>query len=402
MSDGTARIRLGFLDGLRGLAALYVLLGHAYVAIREPVDAAASPALLKLLKLIDAGHFAVAVFIVLSGYLLMLPVARRADRRIPGGTGGYLRRRARRILPTYYAALALSAGLLLAFPWLLRPGDLTWGSILWHAALLHNLSPRWVQSINGPMWSVALEWQIYFLLPLVLLPLMRRWGAAAALAAGVALGLAPHFLLPANANFDWTYPWYIGLFALGAAGAVVNVAPTPAAAALRAWVPWGLIAGGLGALTLFILLFRLRWAWEYLWLTDLLLGLTVTCAIVYLARMQLALAAGQGQGSTNAPAQLALRVLDSRAVAGLGRFSYSMYLIHEPLLRLTAGFLLALGLPAPALFAAQFLLAVPLVIGLCYLFYLPFERPFVRHAGRPPGRAGQPGTAPLPAKEPVS
>ena len=103
------RLRLDFLDGLRGLAALYVLLYHA--SLRAGVLAAAAPAqpVAKAISvlhfcLLGYGHLAVAVFIVLSGYCLMLPVARTEGAVLPGGALAFIQRRARRILPPYYAA----------------------------------------------------------------------------------------------------------------------------------------------------------------------------------------------------------------------------------------------------------------------------------------------------------
>ncbi len=67
------RIRLAYLDGIRGLAALYVVLVHSWA-----LDDALQPSLLWLpvTKLLRYGIFAVVIFIVLSGYCLMLPVVR--------------------------------------------------------------------------------------------------------------------------------------------------------------------------------------------------------------------------------------------------------------------------------------------------------------------------------------
>src|SRR6202000_2767237 len=61
------------------------------------------------------GRFAVLVFIVLSGFSLALSPARNGWRL--DGTPAYARRRARRILPAYWAALAFS----LAVAWLVVP-----------------------------------------------------------------------------------------------------------------------------------------------------------------------------------------------------------------------------------------------------------------------------------------
>src|SRR5437660_75394 len=101
-----SRFRLDFLDGIRGLAALYVALFHVSYARQSLPEPARH-----LTDWLQFGHYAVGVFIVLSGYCLMLPVARSADGRLRGGVGSYLRRRAWRILPPYYAALVLALAL---------------------------------------------------------------------------------------------------------------------------------------------------------------------------------------------------------------------------------------------------------------------------------------------------
>lgn len=224
--DGGAvpRVHLDFLDGLRGLAAAYVVCFHFLALNITGLPRWAAHAV----SWANHGHSAVNVFIVLSGFSLMLPVARSGDRSLWGGMRRYLVRRAWRILSPYYAALALSLLALLASPqgmaalrgraalaWSL---DFSAGSLLSHLAVIHNLSPQWSGRINMALWSVAIEWQIYFVFPLLLLPIWRRFGSAAAIAAGFAVGLLP--LVITRYDLSVACFWYIGLFALGMAGAV--------------------------------------------------------------------------------------------------------------------------------------------------------------------------------------
>src|SRR6186713_3008000 len=95
--------RLEYLDGLRALAAIYVVLFHAGVGFLDSERPLAGFAR-TLQRGLSYGHDAVAVFIVLSGYCLMLPVA-RADGQFVRGVPNYFARRAWRILPPYFAAL---------------------------------------------------------------------------------------------------------------------------------------------------------------------------------------------------------------------------------------------------------------------------------------------------------
>src|SRR5689334_7582622 len=77
---GTAAVpvgaRLDYVDGIRALAAIYVMLGHAYY---EPQNGYYASALLSHLGF-QFTRLSVAVFIVVSGFCLMLPVARRQDQ----------------------------------------------------------------------------------------------------------------------------------------------------------------------------------------------------------------------------------------------------------------------------------------------------------------------------------
>src|SRR3954471_12542899 len=88
---------LAFLDGVRGFACFYVMFHHGVLDL----PASGSSIYAALSAFFSEGHYAVDVFIVLSGYCLMLPLL-----RLKGGLPflPFMLRRAIRILPTYYAA----------------------------------------------------------------------------------------------------------------------------------------------------------------------------------------------------------------------------------------------------------------------------------------------------------
>lgn len=377
------RPHLVFLDALRGLAALYVALGHAYVSMRPQLDLGRiGHGVDSLLKLTDLGHFAVAVFIVLSGYCLMLPVVRSADGRIPGGALSFFKRRSRRIMPPYYAALVLSVGIALLIEVLsdesrsaaAEAGALSLGSVGSHLLLVHNLIPQWSETINGPMWSVALEYQIYFLFPFVLLPVWRRFGVMSCLATAFAIGLAP-LLLPAHENLHWTFPWYVGLFALGMTGAVISFSRQPVIARLRVRLPWGLLSAGLLVIVIGCLTQAARWCWSHLWLSDAFVGFAAMCVIVHLAN----------QSQAGASVTGLVKVLSARPLVILGAFSYSLYLIHMPIMMLTAEMLRRTGIDPIGRLIVQMALVLPLAVMVAYWFYTQFEKPFV--SSRKPNRA---------------
>ncbi len=371
------QLRLDYLEGLRGCTALYVVFFHLWYIVRN--FAQPHPKFFPLLDVFALGRPAVAIFIVLSGYVLMLPVLRAADGRLRGGWENYFKRRARRILPPYYAAVFMSLAALALVPdhrarpilWLdySRPAFAP-KVLLSHLFLVHNLSGHWIYAIDLPLWSVATEWQIYFFFPLLLLPLFRRFGIAAAVAAGFAVGLGIHF---ATTRFDLAAPWFLGLFALGMAGAVVSVSDGQGRqdAVIRRLTlrfPWGMAACFFALLVAAAHLWLLHQRcdmqpWELSPPSDVLIGLTTVCFLIHCTKSQTPF--------------WGLRLLQSRAATALGAFSYSLYLIHSTVLGLVQYGLKFLPL-SPALFTAVFFtLGLPLSLGAAYVFHLAFERPFM-------------------------
>ena len=83
--------RLDFLDGIRALAALFVVLHHVYLTVYDGFPTNTGPAVLTPLLY---GHFGVAVFIVVSGFSLGLAPAKRGWELGRGGYWTFMRRRA--------------------------------------------------------------------------------------------------------------------------------------------------------------------------------------------------------------------------------------------------------------------------------------------------------------------
>lgn len=398
------RARLDFLDGLRGLSALYVVFSHvtAELTYRAGVHEIGSLAL-KLLKLLSFGRYAVDIFIVLSGYCLMLPVARSANGMLRGGAMEYIKRRARRILPPYYAALLLTLLLIVLAPGLRTAGGTYWdiclpaftpGVLLSHLFLIHNWSVDWVYKISAPMWSVATEWQIYFFFPLLLLPLWRRFGIGAAVLAGFGVGLIPHFLEKSRAGIaysDLGAPWFLGLFALGMAGAVVSFSQKESVVSYRERTPWPVITAVLGVL-LALLLAKSPALWTANpFLRDAFIGLFTSSLIVTCA-----LAAMRPSQSLTFTF---VRFLETRPIMLLGAFSYSLYLIHQPILSLVYLPLHNAGLSGSVKLAVMLFFAVPLSIVAAYLFHLAFERRFM---SSPSASARPSWTSPVPRSARIS
>jgi peptidoglycan/LPS O-acetylase OafA/YrhL len=364
------RLRLGFLDGIRGLAALYVLIFHALTISVPQDDQALSAPMRALRSVFGYGHFAVCVFIVLSGFSLMLPLARNGTMTLPGGFSPYLRRRMRRLLPPYYAALALSLVAVVAATRV--PGGatdqsydaaLSPGSITSHVFLVHNWNFDWVYRINGPMWSVATEWQIYFLFPLLLLPLWRRVGGAVTVAAVWVAAITLDMVLPADQDLAWAAPWFVGSFALGMWGALSGFSGSDPARRLRS-LRWEWVA--LVSLAAVVVVVAVDARWQ----PSIVDGMVSVFALAWI------LACLPGTQHERPATSWMRQTLGSRPLVVLGGFSYSLYLLQHPLLRLNERVLGDLPFSYEQILWIQLFIGVPFVMAAAWLFAEFFELPF--------------------------
>lgn len=378
------RIRLAYLDGIRGLAALYVVFVHSWYYS----DSVSPPSMLWLpmTKLLRYGIFAVVIFIVLSGYCLMLPIVRSNKGYFSGGLLGFFKRRIRRILPPYYAALLLCilmGGLILSLE---QTIGLSWydatmnplqglfspnfsgHDVLVYFLLLQNFVLD-INNINGPTWTVAVEWQIYFVFALLLIPIWRRLGLFYTVAIAFAIGLTMSYLIGSEVS-SHACPWFLGLFALGMAAAEINFSQKPSLLHLKTSLPWGILAAIFACLA-----FLTEWlrfgALPGLaqWIIHSCVALGTGCFLIYCTNFLT-------KGKALPPI---IGFLESRWLVALGIFSYSLYITHAPVVWLVYQLLKSQQL-SPTMMAAKWLLyAVPSSLLVAYLFHRAFEKPFMSH-----------------------
>jgi peptidoglycan/LPS O-acetylase OafA/YrhL len=351
------KTHLAYVDGMRALAALYVVLNHAWLQTWPVAVYGDHPSgwVLTLTGWLNHGVYAVIVFIVISGFCLMLPVVKRDGTMGAGGVPKFFRKRARRILPPYYAALVLSLafGVLLLAPNTHSLYDetrpFTLKAVILHVLLLHNLQMNTVTKISVPLWSIAVECQIYLLFPLLVL-VRRRLGTAAVLGGTYIVGLALGDLLD-KTSFEGLVPIYVFYFALGMFAAEVICGERTK---LYVWV--GACAAVVFlALSLNPILLKTLWA-------HLLVAICGMCALIVCAQW---------------PGNPLARLCAWRPVAWVGSFSYSLYLVHFPVQQLIWQDLVRpLGLSREATFAIMVTLGTAAIILFAYVFYLVFERPF--------------------------
>jgi peptidoglycan/LPS O-acetylase OafA/YrhL len=325
------------------------------------------------------------VFYVLSGFLLWSVFDDWVDGRAPRlPVVRYAKRRALRILPPYYAQIALLAALGTFTAWVEPP---RFDVLLLDVTLTHGWSYEHFQAVNNVWWTLSTEAQFYVALPLLAI-LVRRFGWARVLMGGLATMLAwriAAFLAFRDAPIIervWIIeqlPGRIDQFLFGMLAC--DLARSRGAWAQR----WRetlakhparrrcLVA--LGPVVLVALAYRLHvgdfflryWeghAWLFAWHT--VAGLAVATSLYAIAV----------RVPTAAPTRW-------QPLVAFGTISYSFYLSHELLLRWLGLWLKAtVGESTGAAFAINFALGLPLALAVSIAWYAAFERPFLRARAR--------------------
>jgi peptidoglycan/LPS O-acetylase OafA/YrhL len=354
--DSRPRARLVGLDGIRGLAALFVVLHHSYLMAFPGFPVTHAPVWTDFLLY---GHFAVVVFIVLSGFSLAVSPARSGWRL--DDIGRFAKRRAWRILPPYWPALLFS--LIMAWTLVPQPGELvpTGKSVVVYGFLLQDVfgSP----SPNGAFWSIAVEAQLYFFFPLLLLTL-RRAGAVVMLGVTTAIVALIGILAPHSSIVDFFTRFTPQFAALFAAGVVAAGIVRAGDKWQRVRWHWWAFAAAVPVVALIAVMGAVWTTSNFLWV-DLAAGPAVCLLLVAVATRQ--------------PAPL-VWLLDTRPIRSLGSFSYSLYLTHAPIVVAVCTFVVAPTLgTGMAAFGLTLLICVPLTVGFARVFAAVFEIPFQRH-----------------------
>jgi peptidoglycan/LPS O-acetylase OafA/YrhL len=352
--------RLSGIEGLRAVAACSILAYHTW--LYSPPGNAHAGLGRRLDHLMPNLMYGVVLFFTLSGFLLYRPFAASIVRgqHLPG-VRRYLRNRALRILPAYWAILIFCAVVLGTVLFRdasheLVNGRLTDPGLLLQSALfVQNYDPNTVLTGIGPAWTLAIEAVFYVALPLLVLFAFvlgrdratrsgRRWAALAPAGLLLVLGLTGKavaaFAVPPSAPFDgWAANWHsviersflchADLFAFGMALAVIRIDSEDGLLRLPLW--WRR-AALVGCVVLAFLIVRygegqLSYSpWNTL--------VAVVCACV------LALVVLPTEGARR---PLLLRFLESRPFVLAGVVSYSIFLWHEPLIRWLHGHGMTLG-----------------------------------------------------------
>ncbi|UQA61768.1 acyltransferase family protein [Polyangium aurulentum] len=361
------------LDALRGVAILAVFaqhLGDRFLPlVRDAVERRApAPIVPWIMTALHHAWWGVDLFFVLSGFSLALSAIRAGEQPV----GPFLLRRAARILPGYYVALAVT----LLFDRALVAAPAFPAALVSHLLLLQGyVSPGGIVII-GAAWSLTTEACFYLLFAWLARPLVLR-GKRSHLCIGAAIVVSVWVLRAALHEAVLEPGTVTGLleatqrrwivsrldqFVLGALAARAFVALEGSERAARL-APVGLAF----SLPLLLIAFRLEGAyyveplgaWPY--------------AILSLATAALVLSASLCRGR-------ALALVAPRPLCAVGIVSYGVFLYHQLALALCD-----LGQGAPQTwmnFARTATVALALSVTAGYLSWRTIEQPALRRVRR--------------------
>ncbi|PKK35673.1 hypothetical protein BWI96_15285 [Siphonobacter sp. SORGH_AS_0500] len=342
---------LVLLDSLRGLTALYVLIAHALLLLTAG-DADGFMSMLS--SIFQYAHQAVLFFFILSGFVIHWSTDKRFCREKTFDLKAYLLRRIRRIYPPLLAALAFTflldqLGLFLKFPIYhsqtayasinaLIQTDHRLQTLLGNLLFVQNVyTPTW--GTNGPLWSLTYEWWFYILyIPVYgLFRKNKSFTSAFILVLWILNREFPFKPALFTIVFDYFIIWYLGV----------------------------LLA-------------------DYLRSKDLKTPFVVSYVIILFT-----LSLTRYSGSVGSDLLISLGiilflylVLCSNAFIGLGKarklgdFSYTLYLIHVPILCFLSGVVMHARqgyLPANGLYVTAGIL---FCLSMAWLFHFISEKPF--------------------------
>ncbi|HEV2517545.1 MAG TPA: acyltransferase [Devosia sp.] len=293
------------------------------------------------------GTFGVAMFFVLSGFLLSRPFWQALDRGEPAPSlRVYAMRRAARILPGFWLALLVSFVLSITVFGAVLDGQLVLRLV---AGIFTVADWHWITlfpvEVNGPLWSISFEVTSYLLLPLGFAALffLGRWSGTGwqsrLLWVGViGLALVAHWLFARYVQVDAQQRgWDHGLI-----GGAKYWMPRFNPFGFFAMFAIGALAGGL----------QVRWAKYRHALFDLIAVAAFAWGI-YLMQQQLSAETSDGWGwlgvpygfpwfvlavglflSTSPSSAVLGQLLDNPVTRYIAKISFGIYIWHYPVLEL--------------------------------------------------------------------
>lgn len=378
------------LDGLRGIAILLVLVHHCFYTTD---GSAASRA---VARVVETGWIGVELFYVLSGFLITGILVDTV------GKAHYYRnfylRRALRIFPLYYGFLVLyqivavfGARRLADGTWSPRPATWPIWCFLSNMPQIAPVGP--LMGPLGPLWSLAVEEQIYLIWPALIAALPRPVLLRVFVAMLPTALVGRLVVLQGFGRVDLVCSWTPGFLDAFAAGGIAAILVREPIGRIVHFHRAAKMVCGSG---LFLAGLVLGLGHFYVWRDSaLVLGVGRTALATLCAASIVAIVAVP-------PLSKISRCLGNQFLRGCGRFSFAMYLFHTPIFATLRPYLVQrLGKSIVSWPIVSASLVFFATLGVTYLAarlsWRLFEGPILSWKSRfPPGDRKEPAMMPRP------
>jgi peptidoglycan/LPS O-acetylase OafA/YrhL len=346
--------RLPGVDGLRAVAALWVVLFHieAFSGGHFSVPG--------LNLFIRSGSTGVSLFLVLSGFCLYLPFA--GDRQDRFRAREFFVRRCRRLMPAYYTSLVLVVVLYVVSGTRLGFSPLSLPEAIWqiatHAAMVHTLFPNTFYRLNGAYWSLGLEWQLYLTLPLLIWGI-RKYGFSRTLSVAVGCNIVYGLAL-----------------ALVVHGGVIPAHGPLATYVLPNQLPgrWAEFVFGMVAAELYVTGHIGVWARRAWWIIPVLIPVAVAISGLPLSHMVYGAVFFSLLSLVLASDNRVSKAASWSPLVWIGTMSYSLYLVHQPIVQGIAYFALVHGHASPQRTFLVLITLLPMILFVAWVLFITVER----------------------------
>jgi peptidoglycan/LPS O-acetylase OafA/YrhL len=336
------RTRVHSLDSSRGIAAIYVVFFHV-IALRPKIK-------IPMAALDDAfafGYSGVFLFFVISGFSLSMTMPRHDRLAAPWISYGLSR--FFRIAPAFFVMLAVS--MMLHYFWSWETASL--GRILMNITFLFNLVPGHQQGIVAASWTIGVEMIFYVLF----IPLYRTkaWVKVLIMVSTFCVFLMIKGVISPD-YAQWTVLGYFPLFVTGMLAfdsydRLVNTKNSN-------FVGIALIFVGTIALAI---------------LASITHG-------VHILDLRAAIGIGYALLLTGCALSRPI-ILEAKFLSFFGTISYSLYLVHAPVIFSCVGMFtrIAASLPPIPAYAACVAMALAIATPIAYALFIFVEKPGIKN-----------------------
>ncbi len=328
--------RMPLIDALKAVAALLVLMNH-FSSYGPLAEAARDYFPLVFTWFFEYGRMAVQVFLVIAGFLAARGMSARGEALTVSPLPLIWKRYLRLAVP-YLAAIGLAImAAAMADRWLdddAIPARATFLQWLAHATLLHGILG--VDALSAGVWYIAIDFQLFVLMALLLWAGRIRLLAPALV---ILVACSSLFWFNRDASWDNWAIYFFGAYGLGAA----------------AW--WASERKQMSA-------------WLGVILTVVVAALVIDFRLRIALALSVALLLGFGRRSG-----LLEQWPNARPLAFLGQISYSIFLVHFPVLLIANALYAQSGLDSPLSTLVCLGLAVAASLLAAQAFYRWIESP---------------------------